>query len=542
VAVAAVVVACVVGGLAAAGSVGSSTKHPAAGPVVVKPPASTGSHSPAPPPASDQVSAGSTYQTADGVGAAWVAAENARPGTNAWEITGPQTADGIQGYASLVQAQVGQVVTLYVSTQAPSFHVEAYRMGYYQGLGGRLVWTSPAATGVVQPTCPVAGTTNMVHCEWQASLSFTVSNAWVQGQYLLKLVGSGGQQGYVPFTVWDPGSHATYVIMSGVLTNQAFNAFGGYDLYQGATACAPGVYPCSTRARVVSFDRPYAEGDGASSYLTLEYPLTRFAEMHGLDVTYWTDITLSTNGDLLSNHKVLISPGHDEEWSLEMRQAAEAASSRGVNLIFFGASPVLRKVRLEPSPLGPDREMVNYRDPSSDPLFGVDDAEVSQNWWGQLPADRPDSELVGADYVGYYNDGSFPLLVTEPSSWLFAGTGLVAGSTISGVLTGDFQAYDPALGGTPSGVEILSHSNVKITGNPDRHFADTTYYTMPSGAGVFSSGTTNWITTLEPCSPAAASCPADLMQAITGNLLRVFGSGPAGLRYPSVSNVTQFYG
>jgi hypothetical protein len=293
---------------------------------------------------------------------------------------------------------------------------------------------------------------------------------------------------------------------------------------------------------VVSFDRPYAEGNGASSYLTLEYPLTRCAEMHGLDVTYWTDITLSTNGNLLTDHEVLISPGHDEEWSLEMRQAAEAASSRGVNLIFFGASPVLRKVRLEPSSLGPDREMVNYGDPASDPLMGVDNAEVSQNWWGQLPADRPDSELVGADYVGYYNQGSFSLVVSEPSSWLFAGSGLGAGSTIPDVLTGDFQAYDPALGGTPARVEILSHSYVWITGNPTRHYADTTYYTMPSGAGVFSSGTTNWITTLEPCSPSGADCPASLMQAITGNLLRVFGAGPVGRTYPSVRNVSQFYG
>jgi hypothetical protein len=110
------------------------------------------------------------------------------------------------------------------------------------------------------------------------------------------------------------------------------------------------------------------------------------------------------------------------------------------------------------------------------------------------------------------------------------------------VLTGDFQAYYPALGGTPAGVQILSHSNVSITGNPDRHYADTTYYTMPSGAGVFSSGTTNWITTLQPCSSQGSSCPAPLMQAITGNLLRVFGAGPAGQTYPSVSNVNQFYG
>jgi hypothetical protein len=483
------------------------------------------------------------YPTADGMAAPWVKAENARPGTSAWQITTPQSAQGIMGYANMVQAQVGQTVTIYVSTEAPTFQVYAYRMGYYQGLGAREVWSSGPVTGRVNPPCGVAAGINMVACKWPAALSFTVTSSWVQGQYLLKLVGSGGQESYIPLTVWDPASHATYVIMAGVLTDQAFNAFGGYDLYQGATPCAAGVYPCSSRARVVSFDRPYAEGDGASSYLSEIYPLTRLAEMKGLDVTYWTDIILSTNGNLLGNHKVLISTNHDEEWSRQMRQAATAATAKGVNLIFLGASPILRKVRLQSSPLGPDREMVNYRDPSADPLYGVDNADVSQNWWGQAPASLADSLLVGADYVGYDdNSHFFPLVVSDPSSWLFAGTGLGPGASIPGVFAGDFQAYDPALGGTPPNVEILAHSPVTIIGHPDRHYADTTYYTMPaSHAGVFSSGG-GWTTPLQQCSPATSNCPLRIMQAIIGNLLRVFGAGPVGLTYPSVSNVAKFYG
>ncbi len=480
--------------------------------------------------------------SADGVTAAWVGLENEKPGSSGWMITGPQTVTGMAGYASLVQAQPGQTLTLYVSTKAASFHVEAYRMGYYQGLGGRLIWRSAQTAGGVQGDCPVTAGVNMVECRWFPSLNLPITAAWVQGQYLLKLVGSGGQQSYIPLTVLDPASHATYVIMSGVLTDQAFNPFGGYDLYQGASACAPNIYPCSSRSRLVSFDRPYATGEGAAGYLSLMYPLTRFAEQHSLDVTYWTDITLSTSGGLLQDHKVLISPGHDEEWSLDMRQAATSAAAHGVNLIFFGASPVLRKVRLQASPLGADREMVNYRDPQADPFYGVDDAEVSQNWWGQLPADQPDSELVGADYIGYYNSGSFPLVVSKPDSWLFAGTGLGQSADIAGVLNGDFQAYDPALGGTPPGVEILAHSRVTVTGHPSRDYADTTYYTLPvSHAGVFSSGTVGWIPSLQSCA-SPGDCPAPVMQTITGNLLRVFGAGPVGLTYPSVANARQFYG
>jgi hypothetical protein len=485
----------------------------------------------------------STYQGPDGPEAAWVIAENRRPGSTAWRITGSQTPAGIMGYADRVQARLGQSVTLYVSTPAVDFRVAAFRMGYYQGKGARLVWESKADPGVAQASCPVTSGINMVQCNWTASLTFTITKQWVQGQYLLKLIGSGGQQSYVPLTVWDPSSHAAYVVMAGILTDQVFNPFGGYDLYQGAPPCAPNHYPCSTRARVVSFDRPYAYGNGAGGYLYLIYPLTRLMEEHGLNVTYWTDITLAEHGNLLSDHRVLISPGHDEEWSLSMRQAAVTASGNGHNLIFFGASPILRKVRLQPSPLGPDMEIVNYRDPQKDPLYGVDNAHVSQNWWGQPPASQPASTLVGEYYAGYSNTASFPLVVSDASSWLFAGTGLKDGSQIPGVLSNDFQAYDPRRGtANPPGVLILSHSPVTIQSHPGRDYADTSYYTSPtSHAGVFQSGANTWISSLTPCTPGM-SCQAPTMQALTLNLLRVFGVGPVGLTHPSTANWQQFYG
>jgi hypothetical protein len=96
---------------------------------------------------------------------------------------------------------VGQTLTLYVSTHAASFHVEAYRMGYYQGLGGRLIWRSAQIPGLVQNPCPVTAGVNMVECSWRPSLHAAITADWVQGQYLLKLVGSGGQQSFVPLTV-----------------------------------------------------------------------------------------------------------------------------------------------------------------------------------------------------------------------------------------------------------------------------------------------------------------------------------------------------
>ena len=519
---------------------GGNTPKPTSSPAATRP----GGGGPAGSSTSTtSLAAAATFAGPNGTEAPWVVAENAKPGTTAWKITGTQSPTGIMGYSNRVQASADQSVALYVSTAAATFHVDAYRMGYYGGTGARLVWSSAQVAGSTQAACPVTPGINMVECKWTQSLSFIVNSTWVQGQYLLKLVGSGGQESYVPLTVWDPSSTAAYVVMSGVLTEAVFNAFGGYDLYQGATPCAPNHYPCSTRARVVSFDRPFASGNGAGGYLSLMYPLTRLMEEHGLDVTYWTDITLAEHPTLLAKHKVLISPGHDEEWSNSMRQAAVAGANAGVNLVFFGASPILRKVRLQASPLGADREVVNYRNPPKDPLYGVDNARVSQNWWGQAPANLPASTLVGASYVGFNNLTSFPMVVSDPSSWLYAGTGLGAGASIPGVMSSDFQAYDPTRSSNPANVEVLSHSPVSVQFNPSRHYADTVFYTMPSSkAGVFTSGTVNWIPSLVACAPSVKQCPATAMRQLTLNVMRVFGAGPVGKTYPSSANWQSFYG
>jgi len=469
----------------------------------------------------------------DGPEARWVVAENAKPGSTAWAIT-PGDDHGIAGYASAIQTSPGQAVTLYVSTAAPTFLVTAYRMGYYGGEGARAVWTSPVTAGSVQPTCPVTPGINMVECSWKPSLSLTVSAAWVPGVYLLKLVGSGDEQSYVPLTVMDPASRATYLVQNSVLTWQAWNTYGGYDLYGGGP---PGQTPTyDARARVVSFDRPYATGDGASDFLGEEYPLIRFMEEHGLDVTYGTDITTGENPASLLAHRVFLSLGHDEQWSLEMRNAATTALDHGVNLVFFGASPVLRKVRLQPSPLGPDREMVNYRDPTADPVYTSDPSQVSQNQWIQPPANWSPSALVGNSYLGYGVSG--PLVVSEASSWLYAGTGLKDSDQLPGVIEADFNGYVPGPS-DPAGVEILAHSPATPAVGT-KGYADTVYYTLPGGGGVFSTGTNGWIPAMA-CTGGLPTCAAPDLASMTGNLLRLFGSGPAGATTPSTATWQSFY-
>jgi hypothetical protein len=520
---------------------GKSTSRPTSTSSSTSVPASTVPATTSPNPADSR-----TFLGPDGVEASWVIAENKLPGTTAWGIGRQPKSGSIQGFANVTYASVGNRVTLYVDSTALSFRVEAFRMGYYGGKGGRLVWISAEATGRVQPACPLTGGINMVACDnWKPSITFRVTSVFLPGEYLLKLVGSGGEQSYILLTVWDPSSHAAYLFKGDVYTEQAWNTYGGYTFYQGLGTCAPTYPPCN-RARVVSFDRPMATGEGASDFLSNEYPLLRLMEENGLDVTYADDLTVEQHPSILLQHRTLLSLGHDECWSLAERLAAQRAQDHGVNMIFFGASAVLRHVRLQSSSLGPDRELVDYRDSSEDPLNGKGNPlEVTGNAWFSPPADWPESGFVGEMYAGYLEPGTpaAPFVVEDASAWIFRGTGLHDGSAIPGVVEADFD-HVASSWPMPSDLQVLGHSPIPLSDVQtdlgewgQDTYSDATYYTTASSkAGVFDSGNNNWINSLSPCSTRSATCSAGIMQKITGNLLWLLGQGPAGRIVPSVAN------
>jgi hypothetical protein len=491
-----------------------------------------------------------TFEGSYGVEARWIVAENRRPGTTAWRISG-DAGGTTQGFANTTQAKLGQRVTLYVTSRASSFRAVAYRMGYYRGAGAREIWRSPRVRARVQPRCPRSAGTNMVACDnWRPSVRFTVTSAFVPGDYLIKLTGADGQQSYVPLTIWDPGSTATYLVKNDVFTWQAWNPYGGYDFYSGRGRCPAGVYPLCSRARVVSYDRPYGYRQGAGDFLGNELPLVYFAEQHGLDVTYVTDLSVQQDPGILARHRVLLSLGHDECWSLGEREAAVHAHDAGVNIVFFAASAVLRHVRTQSSPLGAGRELVDYRDGAQDPLNGKGNPrEVTGNTWAAPPANWPEDDFVGESYAGFLEPGrSTAFRVVDAVPWLFAGTGLHAGSTVPGVIASDVDRVDNTLG-HPANVQILAHSPIAASlgqTSLGSFASDMSYYTGASGGGVLDTGTNNWIPALTrstgwvpgpaSCARPAPSCPAAVVQRITGNLLRAFGQGPMGRRHASVAN------
>ncbi|HEU5002097.1 MAG TPA: N,N-dimethylformamidase beta subunit family domain-containing protein [Actinomycetota bacterium] len=453
----------------------------------------------------------------------WVVTENAQPGTRDWLLTKPAKNHEIEGYANAVSINAGGSATLFVSTGAPTFHVDAYRMGYYSGAQGRHIWSSPELPGVTQTACALTPGVNTVSCAWQPSLTVPTGAGWPEGDYLFKLVASTGWQSYVPLTIRNDGSTAAYEIDNDVTTWQAYNLYGGYDLYQG-----PGGY--ASRSRIVSFDRPYTLGTGSGDFLGNELHVVSLMESLGLDVTYSTDVDLDQHPELLLAHKAFLSLGHDEYYSLAMRTGLQGAVNQGINLVFFGANAIYRHIRFQPSPNGPDRLEVDYKAAAEDPLNGKDNADVTPVAWRDPPNSLPESAIIGDYYQ--CNPVTADMVITDPSSWLFAGTGVAQGTQLTDLVGTEYDHFDPKAPG-PRNVTVLARSPLVCQKRAD--YADMTYYTAPSGAGVFASGTLNWVPKMVP-TPCAFPCPGPTVVRVTENILAAFGSGPAGRAHPSTAN------
>ncbi len=463
-----------------------------------------------------------------------VAAENERPGDSGWRVTRPGPAQAIEGFAGETSVLPGEPVRLYVSTTASSYRVSAYRMGWYGGARARLVWRSPALAGARQGAARTEPATRMVTTGWRPSLRLDTTG-WPEGCYLLRLdTADGTAQRFVPLTVRSCTTRGRLVVVNAVATWQAYNRWGGADLYQGPTGTK------ASRSLAVSFDRPYRARNGAGQFLFFEAPLVALAERMGLPLAYATGVDVAREPHLLDGAVGIVSPGHDEYWSPEQRRHVTCARDAGTNLAVLGANCCYRRVRFAPSAVGADRTVVCFKeDYAADP--GHRAGLPPTNDFRRSPLPEPESELLGVIYDGYPVDA--PYVVTEPAHWLLAGTGARYGDSFPHLVGVEYDCVDTRYP-TPRPIEVVAHSPVVCKGR--RAHADTAYSTHASGAGVFAAGTMRWVEALDVTGPGKGAHGLDaragaFTRTVTENLLRAFSRGPAGRVRPAADNLTAYY-
>jgi hypothetical protein len=456
--------------------------------------------------------------------------ENQQPGTTAWQISDAVLASNneIAGYAAATSINKGQALDLKISLAQPGkYAVEVYRLGYYNGDGGRLMSGATGLNGVTQAAPTIDPTTKLVECNWNTSYTVQTGANWTSGLYLAKLIDSStGKQSLVEFTVRDDGRPAELGFQEAATTAAAYNNYGGYSSY-GFNSLN------GQAANKVSFDRPLSTT--TNGILAWEYQSARWLESQGYDLSYYTNLDVQTNPFQLYSQKAFLSVGHDEYWSLEMRNNVEKARDNGTNLAFFSANSAYWRVRLEPSSTGKaNRTMAIYKDDwELDPVAQLDNSKAT-NQFRSPQINRPENALLGVMYTGYINDtaAGFDFVVSKASDPYYANTGVVNGDKIPGLVGYEWDTVVNN-GATPAGLVVLAKSPVipADTGpflppGTNTKVSNSVRYTAASGAKVFAAGTIQWGWGLENDLVPNPARRSPIIQKITANILADMGAKP----------------
>jgi Domain of unknown function (DUF4347)/Domain of unknown function (DUF4082) len=452
--------------------------------------------------------------------------ENQKTGTTNWQINGTDaTNNEIAGYGDATSINKGQALNLKISlAQAGQYSIDVYRLGYYGGTGGRLMSSATGLNGVTQAAPTIDPTTRLVECKWNTSYTLQTAASWTSGLYLAKLTDARtGKQSYVEFVLRDDGRPAELGFQDAADTVAAYNNYGGYSAYSFNSTNGQ-------RAYQVSFDRPIAVN--TNSMLTWEYNAARWMESQGYDVSYYSNLDVQVNPLQLYSQNAFVSVGHDEYWSMEMRNNVEQARDNGANLAFFSANSAYWRVRFQSSSTGAANRVMNiYKDDwNLDPVAQKDNSQATTRF--RAPQiNRPENALLGVMYTGYNDTSSYNFTVSNATDPYYANTGLVNGDTIPGLVGYEWDAVVNN-GRSPAGLIVLSQTPVtSVAAAPDLppgtnlSVANSVRYTAASGAKVFATGSIQWVWGLDS-DRAPTPLRSTAIQKIATNVLADLGAQP----------------
>ena len=370
--------------------------------------------------------------------------ENRLPGDppTEWDINGWGDPT-IQGFGHDISINRGETIFFKIKTDSTDYRIDIYRMGYYGGMGARRVDTITPSVKLPQPQPEGLRdeATHLYDCgNWEVSASWQAPSDATSGIYFARLVrqdldsaspdSSGfsernwradnsqespaerpsasphayGALGYgrlanalreprashIYFVVRHDEGNSDILFQTSDTTWQAYNPYGGYCTYGRVNPGFPRSIGIPPRAYKVSYNRPLKTRDyrAVNMVFNAEYPFVRWLESNGYDVTYFTGVDSDRRGEEIRKHRLFLSVGHDEYWSLEQRQHVEAGREAGVHLAFFSGNEVFWKTRWEPSIDGegvPHRTLVTYKETHDNAKIDP----VADVWTGTWRDPRP---------------------------------------------------------------------------------------------------------------------------------------------------------
>ena len=263
-----------------------------------------------------------------------IVAENLLPGNpqSEWDIVGAGDPT-IQGFATDISVDQGQTVSFKINdTSLAPYHIDIYRIGYYGGAGARKVATIPSSQTLrtIQPAPLTNAATGLVDAgNWIVTASWAVPvdrrlrrlhrRSWSARTRAGPATSSSssatttGSPTCCSRRRTRPGRRTTTGAGRAPTTRAART--GSVPTRSATTARSP----CAAR-RAGWARRTRPSGP--------KYPMIRWMEANGYNVSYSTDVDTDRRGSELLEHKVFLSVGHDEYWSAGQRANVEAARRR----------------------------------------------------------------------------------------------------------------------------------------------------------------------------------------------------------------------
>lgn len=186
-----------------------------------------------------------------------------------------------------------------------------------------------------------------------------------------------------------------------------------------------------------AFTRGYSKYYANAGWATYEKPFAQWAEQNGYPLDYATQHDLHYRPELLDQYACVITLGHDEYWSREMRLAIDHYVEQGGNFARFGGN-FGWQIRLEDE----GKAQVCYKDdaPHKDPVAGTENKHTLTYAWEDPLVGWNGAQTIGLNAVyGIYagvghlaprQGGSFT--VYRPENWALTGTDLCYGDQFGG--------------------------------------------------------------------------------------------------------------
>ncbi len=426
----------------------------------------------------------------------------------------------LAAYCNLTSVYAGDSISLHGSASPPS--TVAVAVSRF-GVDGELL-RAEAECGAYQ----TPDDADAKGCRWPAFISLAIPDDWPSGVYVAQLtrVDDPSDTRDLHFVVKARVPSAPAVLSIPVATYAAYNFWPKEEIF------SPGgnlyLSDAPDRSRQVSLLRP----ETWQFLYRREHLWLEWVRRAGISIDYCTSIDLHNDAEFLSKYSLLVSVGHDEYWSKEMRDTVEGFVTGGGNAAFFSGNTAQWQIRLEDD----DTTIVCYKNALEDPLRGIDDERLTIEWY-LPPVERPTNSLTGVSFrygagFGWGSDirssrEEMAYRVHVPKHWVFRGVELAPDQTFGrgeNIVGYETDAVDLVMedgvpratgaGGTPESFVILASADLRAwRGSGQGGYA--TMGVFRRNGIVFTAATVDWANGFE--------APGSAVPTITRNVLDHLG-------------------